>query len=140
MKKILHAVEIEAPRNKVFKAITTQTGLSGWWTTKVRVEEGLGGVIDFQFLEGFNPDMKVTQLDPDRAVHWQCVGGHDNWLDNTFSFELNDKGKNTLLLFTQIYARELSDEVYGIYNFNWGYYLDSLKTYCETGSGKPFKA
>lgn len=97
-------------------------------------------MIDFQFLEGFNPDMKVTQLDPGRAVHWQCVGGHDNWLDNTFSFELSDKGENTLLLFTQLYARELSDEVYGTYNFNWGYYLDSLKAYCETGSGKPFKA
>lgn len=140
MKKILHAVEIAAPRNKVFKAITTQTGLSGWWTTNVRVEDGLGGMIDFQFLEGFNPDMKVTQLDPDRTVHWQCVGGHDNWLDNTFSFELSDKGKNTLLLFTQLYARELSDEVYGTYNFNWGYYLDSLKAHCETGRGRPFEA
>ncbi|MCQ3973757.1 MAG: SRPBCC domain-containing protein [Anaerolineae bacterium] len=140
MKKILHAVEIRVPRNKVFKAFTTQTGLAGWWTTRVRVEEGAGGVIDFQFLEGFNPDMKVIQLDPDRTVHWQCVGGHDNWLDNTFSFELSDKGENTLLLFTQLYARELSDEVYGTYNFNWGYYLDSLKAYCETGSGKPFKA
>lgn len=140
MKKILHAVEIEAPRNKVFKAITTQTGLSGWWSTRVKVEEGLGGMIDFQFLGDFNPDMKVTRLDADRAVHWQCIDGHDNWLDNTFSFELSDKGENTLLLFTQTYARELSDEIYGIYNFNWGYYLNSLKAYCETGSGNPFKA
>lgn len=43
MKKILHAVEIEVPRNKVFKAIAIQTGLAGWWTTRVRVEEGVGG-------------------------------------------------------------------------------------------------
>lgn len=55
------------------------------------------------------------------------VSGHDNWLDNTFSFELSDKGDNTQLMFTQIYAKELSDEDYGTYNFNWGYYLDSLK-------------
>ncbi len=140
MKKILHAVEITVPRSKVFDAITTQEGLSNWWTTKVTVEEGVGGLIDFRFLEGFNPDMKVSRLEPERAVHWLCVGGHDNWLDNTFSFELNDRGDNTLLMFTQIYARELSDEVYGTYNYNWGYYLDSLREYCETGMGKPFQA
>lgn len=140
MKKIIHAVEINSPRSKVFEAITTQEGLSNWWTTKVSVETGLGGIVDFTFMEGFNPDMKVTQLEPDTSVHWQCVGGHDNWLDNTFSFELSDRGDNTLLMFTQNYAQELSDEVYGIYNYNWGYYLESLKGYCENGTGKPFAA
>ncbi len=139
MKKILHAVEIDASRSDVFDAITTEKGLSHWWTTKVAVEEGVGGIIDFRFIEIFNPNMKVSQLEPDRAVHWQCVSGHDNWADNTFSFELHDKGNNTLLMFTQLYARELSDEDYGIYNFNWGYYLQSLKEYCETGTGKPFQ-
>lgn len=140
MKKILHAVTIQAPTRKVFEAITTQVGLSNWWTTRVSVEEGVGGLIDFQFGRNFNPDMKVTQLEPDRMVHWQCVGGHDNWLDNTFSFELQAKDQASLLLFTQIYATELNDEDYGTYNFNWAYYLDSLKEYCETGRGKPFQA
>ena len=37
--------------------------------------------------------------------------------------------------FVQQYAQELSDETYGTYNFNWGYYLNSLKLYCETGTG-----
>lgn len=140
MKKILHAVEISAPRVSVYKAITTQTGLSSWWSTNVTVEPGIGGIVDFTFVEGFNPDMKITKLEPERSVHWRCVGGHDNWLDNTFSFELSDKNENTLVMFTQIYAKELSDEVYGTYNFNWGYYLDSLRMYCETGTGKPFEA
>jgi hypothetical protein len=43
-----------------------------------------------------------------------------------------------MLVFEQGYARELSDEVYGIYNFNWGYYLNSLKLLCEKGVGAPF--
>ena len=33
----------------------------------------------------------------------------------------------TRLRFTQDYAVELSDDDYGIYNFNWGYYLESLR-------------
>lgn len=34
----------------------------------------------------------------------------------------------------------LSDDGYGVYNFNWGYYLESLRLLCATGSGKPFEA
>ena len=56
----------------------------------------------------FHPQMKQRLLEPDRRM------------------------------FSQDYARELSDEVYGIYNFNWGYYLNSLKLLCEKGSGVPF--
>jgi hypothetical protein len=44
------------------------------------------------------------------------------------------------MVFHQEYARELDDIAYGTYNFNWGYYLDSLRLYCETGTGKPYAA
>jgi hypothetical protein len=35
---------------------------------------------------------------------------------------------------------ELADDYYGVYNFNWGYYLESLRLLCVTGTGKPFQA
>lgn len=139
MKTILHVFDVNTPPDRVFKAITTQEGLSNWWTTDVSVDPGVGGIIDFQFGGDFNPDMKVTQLEQDRSVHWICVDGHDNWQDNTFKFQMKDVDGKTRLIFTQDYARELSDEDYGIYNFNWGYYLESLRLYCEQGEGRPFK-
>lgn len=138
MKTILHVFDVDSTRDKVFKALTTQEGLSNWWTTEVTVNPGVGGLIDFQFFSDFNPDMKVTQLEQDQAVHWTCVGGHDKWQDNTFVFQLKEVDGKTRVTFTQEYARELSDEDYGIYNFNWGYYLESLRLYCTTGEGKPF--
>ncbi len=78
-------------------------------------------------------------LEPARLVRWTCVDGHPNWQDNTFSFALKEKAGETQLHFVQEYAQELSDETYGIYNFNWGYYLNSLKRLCETGTGAPFE-
>jgi hypothetical protein len=84
--------------------------------------------------------MEVTDLEQDRLVLWKCVSGHDYWKDNEFRFELRAEGGATKLLFTQIYAQELSDEIYGTYNFNWGYYLNSMKKYCEAGVGAPFAA
>lgn len=133
--KIIHGLQIHAPASDVFAALSTAEGLAGWWSEEVRTE---GDTHHFTFLEGFNPRMKVTMSrEPDR-VAWRCVGGHDNWRDNTFTFDLTSAEGETRLLFTQFYAEELDDATYGEYNFNWGCYLHSLKQYCETGSGTPF--
>lgn len=138
MKRIIHVVSISAPRDKVFAAITTEKGLSSWWTTKVAVSERVGGEVRFTFLDDFNPVMQVLSMRENERVEWKCTAGHEPWADNTFSFRLKDVGGRTQLTFMQDYAKELSDEAYGNYNYNWGYYLVSLKQYCETGRGKPF--
>jgi uncharacterized protein YndB with AHSA1/START domain len=139
MKKVIHFVHVRAAAERVYRALTTEEGLAGWWSTSVSAPPG-GGSLSFRFAGDFNPEMELVSSEPDRRVEWRCVGGHDNWAGNTFSFDLRDAGGETDLLFVQDYERELSDEVYGSYNFNWGYYLWSLKRLCETGAGAPFKA
>lgn len=139
MKTIVHVVDIKAPRAKVYEAITTQSGLAGWWTTTVKADGEVGTTIEFTFLGDFHPHMKITQLEEPSLVAWRCVDGHDNWRDNTFLFELRESDAGTSLRFTQEYARELELDVYGTYNFNWGYYLNSLSMLCEKGDGKPFQ-
>jgi uncharacterized protein YndB with AHSA1/START domain len=139
MKKIIHVLHISKPAIQVYEAIATAKGLSNWWSTQVVSEEKVGGIVDFTFRGDFNPDMKITAMTPSKEVGWECVAGHAKWQDNEFTFELSEQNGATQLKFTQLYAKELSDEDYGIYNFNWGYYLHSLKEYCETGQGKPFE-
>jgi uncharacterized protein YndB with AHSA1/START domain len=138
VKKIVHSVHVHSAPSKVYKALTTHEGLSGWWTTRVGIEPGVGGLVRFTFDGDFHPHMKQTGLEQDRRVLWTCVDGHGNWQDNKFSFTLDDRDGETMLHFEQEYAQELPDETYGIYNFNWGYYLNSLKALCETGVGTPF--
>ena len=140
MKQIIHVVDIAAPRRKVYDAIATREGLAAWWSTKVDGGEKKGSTIKFTFLGDFHPDMLVTRLDEAQAVGWTCTGGHAHWQDNTFLFELRESSKGTSLRFTQTYARELDLDVYGTYNFNWGFYLDSLAMLVEKGKGKPFHA
>jgi len=140
MKKILHVVSIDAPKKKVFGAITTQGGLSSWWSTRVDASDGVGGRIHFTFRGDFNPVMEILDSKDDERLAWKCTAGHEPWKDNRFAFELKEQGARTQLTFTQDYAKELSDEAYGTYNYNWAYYLESLKQYCETGRGKPFAA
>ena len=137
MKSLIHALDVNVSRESVHEALTTLDGLAGWWTTKVDGDPA-GGVIAFTFRDDFNPDMRVDEATLD-TVAWTCVGGHDPWADNTFRFRLSGSSP-TSILFRQDYARELDDRTYGIYNFNWGFYLESLRLHLETGAGKPFAA
>lgn len=141
MKTIHQVVDIEASTDKVWETFTTAAGLARWWSTQVDVADAStsGSVIDFTFAGEFNPDMEITGVDGKSSVEWKCVGGHEPWADNTFRFEIQGLGGGrSRLRFWQHYATELSDDDYGIYNFNWGYYLQSLKELVETGTGKPF--
>ena len=139
MKKIIHCLNVKVSPGAVFPALTTETGLASWWSTKVKAEARIGGIVDFTFIADFNPNMKVTSLEDPSLVAWECVSGHPPWANNTFRFALKETDGGTQVMFTQDYAQELSDEVYGVYNYNWGYYLESLRLYCETGTGKPFE-
>jgi predicted ester cyclase/uncharacterized protein YndB with AHSA1/START domain len=141
MKTIKHTVDIQASASAVFDALTTQAGLAGWWTATVEAPDAaVGEVIDFRFGATFNPDMEITALDRPAVVAWRCVGGHEPWDDNTFRFQIATRGEGCALFFTQEYARELSDEEYGRYNYNWAYYLESLRRLVTTGRGFPYNA
>lgn len=139
MAAIKHTVDIHKPKEVVYKAVSTQEGLAHWWTTDVTAESKIGGKAEFGFPgAGFHATMKITELMPNKKVVWECIDSVDEWLGSQFTFELIDKGENTMLFFTQDYSSPISDEEYGRFNFNWGYYLHSLKDYCESGKGKPY--
>jgi steroid delta-isomerase-like uncharacterized protein len=138
MRLIIHSFRIAASRHTVYEALATHDGLARWWTTDVRGESANGKTLSFRFADRFKPDMRVDVLQSEQLVKWTCVGGEKDWADNTFSFELSRDGETTRLTFRQEYARELDDTTYGEFNYNWGYYLTSLKLLCETGVGRPF--
>jgi uncharacterized protein YndB with AHSA1/START domain len=140
VKTIHHVVDIDAELDAVWAAVTERDRLGLWWSSGIDTSAAaVGSVLHWTFAGDFNPVMEIISLTPRSSVEWKCLSGHDKWQDNTFRFELVDLGDSrTRLRFWQHYATELSDDDYGTYNFNWGYYLESLRVLCATGSGKPF--
>ena len=141
MRTIHHVLDIEASPEAVWGALTTADGLAGWWSTQVETGQAtVGEEVRFNFAGDFHPVMAIADVHPRDRLAWRCVGGHANWKDNTFVFELVALPDGRCRLrFTQDYAVELSDDDYGVYNFNWGYYLESLRLLCVTGTGKPYR-
>jgi uncharacterized protein YndB with AHSA1/START domain len=76
MVDIRHRVGITAPAGRVYQALATREGLSGWWTRDVRGTSEAGRKLEF-FFGGSEPAavMEVTDLVPDRRVAWRCVEG-----------------------------------------------------------------
>jgi uncharacterized protein YndB with AHSA1/START domain len=135
-------VDMDADTKIVWAALTEHGQMAGWWSTLVDAPDAnVGTKVRWTFAGDFNPVMETIAVDAPRELVWQCVDGHQPWQDSTFRFRLEalEDGR-TRLRFWQDYAVELADDYYGVYNFNWGYYLESLRLLCTSGSGKPFQA
>ncbi len=133
---ILHRIEISSPPETLYTALSTVSGLCGWWTTMTSGHEAVGKTLEFRFgAKKQGPDMEITALIPSEKVQWKCTWGP--WADHTFVFEMRAIEGGCVLLFAQHGWPEAS-EFYMHCNSKWGYFLGtSLKKYCETGVGGP---
>lgn len=132
---IKHLFHIDAPRTDVFKAISTIDGLSKWWTTQTTGNAEMGGVIQFRFGD-MGPDMKVTEVKPNKCVSWKCIDSQ-GWDGHIFSFELSDNEGKTRVRFSHDGWKE-QDDFYAHCCFSWGRYMESLRQLCQTGKGEAF--
>ena len=137
MPSIKHYLLIKAPAEKVYTALSKTDGLCGWWTTGAKADEHIGGTADFIFGERYYNKMKITNLKNSKTVEWECLEGDKEWIGTTFLFDLEEKDGNTILRFSHNNWKEETD-FFASCNYNWGYYLNSLKQYCKTGEGTPF--
>jgi uncharacterized protein YndB with AHSA1/START domain len=140
MKTIHHVFDVDATATTVWAALTEPEHMDRWWSTRVQAPAlAVDARTHWTFTADFSPVMQTVSVVPERELVWRCVGGHDPWTDNTFRFALVPlDGDRCKVRFWQEYAVELADDAYGTYNFNWGYYLESLRLFCTTGAGKPF--
>jgi uncharacterized protein YndB with AHSA1/START domain len=137
MAEIKHLVVIDAPVETVYRAITEQSGLAAWWTEQTVAEPRAGSIAEFSFGERYHNKMRVVALDESARVEWECLEGDEQWIGTNFVFSLEDTDGQTTLRFSHGKWREMTD-FFATCNYHWGFYMHSLKLYCETGEGEPF--
>lgn len=158
MPNIRHALIIGAPIEKVYNAITSQEGLSAWWTPNTKAKAEPGSIARFSFGPGYFKEMRVMELTPCELVKWDCISGATEWIGTTISFKLLNGDKKTfsvshpqmsgqleqqrgdegtLLIFSHDDWKEYT-LMFAECSYTWGQFLKSLKLLCETGKGKPW--
>ena len=132
MPDIMLELPIAAPPERVYAAITEESALSSWWTPDVDAEPRVGSIAEFRFRGGrFVAKMEITELEPDRGVRWVVtgcagVGGH------VCQLGAGPAADGTRVRFGH-HGYPSVEGSFASANFNWAFYLSSLKDYLETG-------
>lgn len=137
MADILHRIGIKTSSiTDVYEALTTKTGLAGWWTNHTQGEaDQIGNIIAFRF-EAAGFDMEVIELQKPYLVLWKVVQGPEEWIGTTIRFELREEGDFVILLFKHQNWKEPVEFMHHC-STKWAIFLMSLKALLETGKGAP---
>lgn len=137
MPNIHHKLKIGASAQEIYNAITTEEGLSGWWTTNTIAKPELNSTARFTFESTYFKEMKITGLTPLKSVKWLCINGYESWVGTTISFEIQPGDNGCVLSFQHNGWKEYS-EGFAVCTYDWAMFLRSLKLLCETGKGLPW--
>lgn len=121
MYSIKHLFHVDAPKQKVFEAISTIDGLSKWWTLETSGNADVGGIIRFRF-GNMGPDMRVTAKQAHEKITWECIAASLGWVGHTFLFDLDENEGKTRVRFSHDGWKE-TDDFYAACCFSWGRYM-----------------
>ncbi len=131
MGQISHLIPIEAPPEKVYAALATQSGLRGWWTADSIVDDKVGGRAEFGFEKrAMVFRMTIEALDPGKRVVWHCHGDNPEWDGTTLTWRIEPEDGGSRLRFTQSGWKDMTDMV-AVCNSTWGELMYRLKNHVE---------
>jgi uncharacterized protein YndB with AHSA1/START domain len=123
-----------------FAALTTQAAYRAWWAKNSDVAETPGGQATLRFDKGGTPvtmKWRIDEQQPDQRVRWTCIG-HDAppWIGTTLDWTIKPRDNGVEVSLVHGGWREPVPEPV---KQGWHHFVaDSLKSYLESGVGKPW--
>jgi len=134
---IYHDLEISAPVQKVFQAITAPNHLINWWPLKCSGKPEKDAEYNFYFGPEFNWFGKVKELVKSKSFHIKMTQSDPDWDPTSFGFDLEQNGNKVLVKFWHI-GWPSCNKHYRRSSFCWALLLNGLKNYIEEGVIIPF--
>jgi uncharacterized protein YndB with AHSA1/START domain len=133
-----HRITIAAPQAVVFRAITTESGLRGWYTPSTEGAPVHGQKVKLHFKSKEGPfEWDVTESARESTVHWECIEGPGSAKGTTATFRLTKKDANTTIVDLDHDGLDSGDDKARVCNTMWGILMHHLKKYVETSKVDP---
>jgi uncharacterized protein YndB with AHSA1/START domain len=145
---IIHELKIETTPEKLFNALSTDDGISAWWT-KAKTQTEVGGINEFDF-RGNPATFRIEKLEPGKVVGWSAQQVPPDWKGTHVLFEVStepvdqrwgaghkDQRGSVVLRFSHKGFKAMTPLV-AFSSYSWAQFLRSLKLFLETGKGEPF--
>ncbi len=141
MADVLHEVGFQASREDLYTALTTTAGLRSWWSEHSEIGSGVGAQGSVSFYNNMVTFLlQVTELEPASKVVWAVEDGPPDWANTVITWTIftaeTPFGPQTTLHLAHS-GFESTGGNFASVNYNWGWYMTSLKFYLEKGEGMP---
>lgn len=137
MADILHQVTIAKPAGEIYTALTEKQGLQAWWSQHSEIEAAVGSTARVSFFGDMVVfELKIVELVAGQKVVWEITASPPEWENTTITWSLAEENGMTTVDFAHTGFASMEGSFPGI-NYNWGWYLTSLKFYLEKGEGMP---
>jgi uncharacterized protein YndB with AHSA1/START domain len=133
-------VEIEAPVETVWKALSEAEELRRWFPLNARVEPGKGGSIWLSWGPGVEGEAPIEVWDENRHLRWvERDPGDPSSVPVAVDFTIEARGGNAVVRLVQSGFSADADwsEYLDTLDSGWKYFLRNLKHYLEHHRGTP---
>ena len=122
-----------------YAALTTQDGITGWWTSRATVPGAdVGDLLRMSFPDApVTWDMRIEKAEAPALVGWDCVGGPPGWSSTRVVWALEPADGGVVVRLDHA-GFPAVDDMFRIVTVGWAQMLLSLKAYLESGVRKPF--
>lgn len=138
MPDIVFQVDIAAAPAAVARAISSESGVRGWWTARADVPTDVGGIMKLGFAAAPVPfELRIDELS-DARVRWTSVGPvPPPWVNTTIEWRLGELPDGGTRVDFAHAGWPSYEGGFGMSAYTWGHLMTSLKAYAEAGTGEP---
>jgi uncharacterized protein YndB with AHSA1/START domain len=132
-------IAIDAPRERVFAALTSLEGVEGWWVDQATGSGGAGDDLNLYFACIEEPFVMHVHQATMEGIHWTS-GLHaalPEWNGTKILFDLVERTPASCELHFRHVGLNPGLACYNTCESGWNRYLPSLAAYAEKGEGWP---
>ena len=137
MAKITQTHTINAPADRVFRALTDAGEITRWFASAAESDARTGGRYRYEYVfadasRNHTTEGEYRELAPGQTVRYSWPAGHAR-VPTEVAFRLSSKGDATELTLVHSGWTPETEASMKEHDMGWGFFLGNLKTYLEEG-------
>ncbi len=135
---IYHNLNIKAPIEKVYRAVSEPAHLTNWWPDRCSGIPRAGESYNLYFTPEYDWYGEVVQADEPTSFRIKMTQSDADWNPTSFGFDLTRLPESTLVEFSHSDWNECNAH-FKQASYCWALLLNGLKKYIEDGAIIPFE-
>ncbi len=139
---IVHNFKLNVSQENLFTLFSSASGINKWWSSDCEIAQSEGGICKLRFTEDkIEMVFQIDKIVEGKGVIWKCIENpNPAWLTTSLHFEIILEDSKSVFHFKHVGWDEKwqGELAYEQTKQGWEHFMQSLRSYCETGTGQPW--